>query len=149
MNDQHEEAIAALTPLTKRKNGWDAASLLARTTMDHLEQDPSAHYQKAIELDSSHWYQILIRQRTQSEKIPESLASDTNETEEVLQSIQHIGLWPAPRRTHLESPTDNSSFSSQLASSLYSPSPQNKTFDWKAFTTPEPTVVVSSTNLWP
>ena len=39
--------------------------------MEQLEQDPSTHYQKAIELDSSHWYQILIRQRTQIENVTE------------------------------------------------------------------------------
>ena len=55
MNDQPTEAIAALTPLTKRKNGWDAAShYWIGRAMEQLEQNPSEHYRKSL----SNWIPV-------------------------------------------------------------------------------------------
>ena len=103
MNDQHTEAIAALTPLTKRKNGWDAAShYWIGRAMEQLEQDPSEHYRKAIELDSSHWYEILIRQRAQdSNTTSESMKHSNICFGGISRPMEHIGLWSEERRTHL------------------------------------------------
>ncbi len=149
MNDQYAEAIEALTPLTKRKNGWDAAShYWIGRSMEQLDQDPSEHYQKASELDSSHWYEILIRQRAQ---VAESALIDTDAPAEPdpVTPVNHIGLWPEQRRTHLTNLSDPTTTDSQMATSIYTDSMQNTTFKWEEFTTPTPNPVASSTNLWP
>ena len=151
MNKQYSEAIEVLTPLTNRKNGWDAASnYWIGRAMEYLEQDPSEYYQKATDLDSSHWYEILIRQRTQQvPSVNTSVETDATSFKEPTQTVGHIGLWPEQRRTHLNTmqaaPTD----SSQIATSIFTPSSNRTTFEWSTFTTPAPSVVVSPTNLWP
>ena len=161
MNDQHEQAIEALGALTKRNNGWDAAShYWIGRSMEALEQDPSEYYDKAIELDSSHWYEILIRQRqTKSAATTESSVAPPETTipvidRDALRPTEHLGLWPEQRRTHLPlSLPDDDTVSANIinvdALSLYSPEKVENSFQWNAFATPEPHPVVSATNLWP
>ena len=44
MNDQHTEAVDALTPLTKRRTDGMRLSLLDWASYGAMEQDPSDHY---------------------------------------------------------------------------------------------------------
>jgi len=159
MNDQHEEAIEALGALTKRNNGWDAAShYWIGRSMEALSQDPSEHYDKAIELDSSHWYEILIRQRrtTTTDTTVENSNPDGSTTTQPTETlaIEHIGLWPEQRRPHLSSSLRDEhsppvqTFETE-ALAIYKPQRTHTDFAWSSFATPEPQPVVSATNLWP
>ena len=130
MNDQPTEAIAALT-LDQTKNGWDAAShyWIGRAT-EQLEQNPSEHYRKVVELDSSHWYEILIRQRAQDS----NTTSDINDIQtsyggDFQTPIEHIGLW-SQSDVHICS-CKIRHLSLRNLQPIFTPHLSNRTFRWK------------------
>ena len=69
MGGNYEDAINQLLPLTKRSNGWDAASnyWIGRSE-EKLKRDPTPFFEAAKSLDSSGWYDLLIKQRFKSPK---------------------------------------------------------------------------------
>ncbi len=155
MADDYQGAIDGLTALTKRKNGWDAAShYWIGRSLEALEKDPTEQYAKATELDSSNWYDILVRQRQTLNTAPveteTEIESGLNTPETSALSIQHKGVWTDARSIHLSAEsTSEQTIASQISNDLYSTAPVSQDFSWSAFTTPEAKTVIASTNVWP
>lgn len=143
MNADYQKAIEQFTPLTTKSNDWDAASFywMGRAQL-HLEQDATHSFERAMELDSSGWYDLLVEQRLKSEPTQDANAHST-----------HQGIW------YLGNPTEELEATSITLNSIpeqstaavapYHSSSVQHAFNWDSFSTPTYTPVVSSTNIWP
>jgi len=151
MNQEYEQAITTLTPLSTKKNGWDAAShYWIGRSLEHLEQDPSEHYTIASALDSSHWYDLLIQQRQNTVAQSDTISTVDNTVQPMVTApVLHQGLWTESRQVHLSETETVQSTKTTLGLSQYTPKSIQKTFEWENFTTPESQLVISATNTWP
>ena len=169
MAKDYEQAMETLLPLSKRSSGWDAAShYWIGRSLEAKGEDPIVHYDQATALDSSHWYDILVRQRIallkQDSKETSELDTNTpnSSTEETtldhIKNIEqtsktvHQGTWTEAHQKHLPMPKSDqldTPIPKQIATTQYTPSLVQQTFEWNTFTTPIRQSVVSSTNAWP
>jgi len=170
MAKDYAQAMEVLLPLSKRKSGWDAAShYWIGRSIEAMGQDPREHYEQATALDSSHWYDILVRQRLAlldqpivdtskiqdtTELLPTEHTADLNQLTDSKQISQtvHQGTWTEAHQKHLPSIQIEETVKGDtplISTTQYTPSFVKQTFQWNTFTTPREQTVVSSTNVWP
>ena len=96
MNKEYELAIEQLTPLTQRSNAWDAAAhYWIGRAQEHLDQDPGAHYAKSTELDSSGWYDLLVKQRQEAKtdaNKPQRTSSNTKDFGTIVDPLNFLKI---------------------------------------------------------